>query len=233
MIDDNFNNPVTAYLKGKAMQEKSAIKENKESSLALNERFELMAELFHAATGFLAPGKSAPPELQTEQYGIARQTAWGEWSDTKALNMALKFIQALRHNEAAHDRLYDALINSDTNQLRQERDALRLRIKAVDQEHIQLAEERKKMIDAYTKVEEQRNFWEREHKALMETCHVMQKRLDAMTEEHREERLKMFKDLQRVEIERDQYKRLWELRGRALARPCAGCGYVQEEVKPS
>lgn len=33
----------------------------KESSMALNERFEIMAELFHAATGFLAPGKSAPP----------------------------------------------------------------------------------------------------------------------------------------------------------------------------
>ena len=41
-----------------------------------------------------------------------------------------------------------------------------------------------------------------------------------------------FKDLQRVEKERDQYKRLWELRGRALARPCAECGYAQEEIKP-
>lgn len=76
----------------------------------------------------------------------------------------------------------------DVAQLRQERDALRLRIKAVDAEHIQLAEERKKMIDAYTKVEEQKNFWEREHKALMETCHVIQKKLDALADELREAR---------------------------------------------
>lgn len=154
----------------------------KESSMAINERFEIMAELFYAATGFIAPGKSAPPALQTEQYVVARQTAWAEWNDTKALNMAIKFIQALRHNEAEHDRLYDALINSDTNQLRQERDALRLRIKAVDEEHIQLAEDRKKMIDAYTNVEEQKNFWEREHEALMETCRTMQGRLEQKNE---------------------------------------------------
>lgn len=203
----------------------------KESSMATNERFELMAELFHAATGFLAPGKSAPPELQTEQYGIDRQAAWGEWSDTKALNMALKFIQALRHNEAEHDRLYNTLINSDTNQLRQERDALRLRIKAVDEEHAQLAEERKKMIDAYTKVEEQKNFWEREHKALMETCLTMQKRLDQKDTDFTEEMHRGFADLQRVEKERDLYKRLWIIRGKALAQPCLSCGYTGNQIR--
>ncbi len=51
-------------------------------------------------------------------------------------------------------------------------------------------------------------------------------------EAFKEEMRNGFKDLQRVERKRDQYKRLWELRGRALARPCAGCGYVQEEIKP-
>lgn len=186
------------------------ISNTKESSMAINERFELMAELFHAATGFIAPWKSAPPELQTEQYGIDRQAAWGEWSDTKALNMAIKFIQALRHNEAEHDRLYDALINSDTNQLRQERDALRLRIKAVDEEHVQLGEERKKMIDAYTKLEEEQK---REREAF------------------KEEMRNGFKDLQRVEKERDQYKKLWTIRGKALEQPCIACGYTGNQIR--
>jgi hypothetical protein len=116
-------------------------------------------------------------------------------------------------------------------EVEKERDALRLRIKAVDEEHVQLTEERKKMIDAYTKVEELKNFWEREHKALMETCRTMQKRLDQKDADFTEEMRNGFKDLQRVENERDQYKKLWELRGQALARPCISCGYVQEEVK--
>ncbi len=231
MIDDNFNDPVTAYLKGKAIQEKKAPKEKEESSMAINERFEIMAELFHAATGFLAPGKSAPPELQTEQYGIDRQAAWGEWSDTKALNMAIKFIQALRNEKAEYEQLYTALELSDTNQLRQERDALRLRIKAVDEEHVQLAEERKKMIDAYTKVEEQKNFWEREHKALMETCLTTQKRLDQKDADFTEEMKRGFADLQRVEKERDQYKKLWTIRGKALEQPCLSCGYTGNQIR--
>lgn len=207
------------------------ISDPKEPSVTINERFEIMAELFHASTSFLAPGKSAPPELQTEQYGIDRQAAWGEWSDTKALNMAIRFIQTLRNERAEYEQLYTALELSDTNQIRQERDALRLRIKAVDAEHVQLAEERKKMIAAYTAIEEQKNFWEREHKGLLETCLTMQKRLDSVADEHREERAKMFQDLQRIKGERDQYKKLWAIRGKALEQPCLGCGYTGNVIR--
>lgn len=31
--------------------------------------------------------------------------------------------------------------------------------------------------------------------------------------------------------ERDQYKKLWEIRGKALARPCMNCGYEQKQIK--
>lgn len=84
-----------------------------------------------------------------------------------------------------HMHLLSELKNyaSDIAQLRQERDALRLRIKAVEAEHVQLAEDRKKMIDAYTNLEKQKNFWEREHKSLLATCVTMQKRLACMEDE--------------------------------------------------
>lgn len=39
-----------------------------------------------------------------------------------------------------------------------------------------------------------------------------------------------FADLQRVEKERDQYKRLWIIRGKALGQPCLECGYQQEKI---
>lgn len=51
-------------------------------------------------------------------------------------------------------------------------------------------------------------------------------------EAFQEEMKRGFADLQRVEKQRDQYKKLYELRGRALARPCSHCGYVQEEIRP-
>lgn len=113
MIDDNFTDPVTAYLKGKAMQEKK----------------------------------------------------------TKSLDAVLRPKDELDHESSA--------IAEETEKL------------------LAIKEEQKKEREAFT-----------------------------------EEMKRGFKDLQRIEKERDQYKRLWELRGRALARPCAGCGYVQEEIKP-
>lgn len=141
MIDDNFNDPVFAYLKGKAMQEK------KQPSVGTENK-----------------------HVQSELADYARDVA----------------------------------------QLRQERDALRLRIKAVDEEHVQLGEERKKMIDAYTKLEEEQK---REREAF------------------REEMGNGFKDLQRVEKERDQYKKLWTIRGKALEQPCLLCGYTGNQIR--
>lgn len=138
----------------------------------------------------------------------------------------------------------------DVTQLRQEHDALRLRIKAVDEEHSQLEEDRKKMIVAYTEIETDRNFWKHEHAELVKVIQAFQREKDlggpidtsmlilALKKQQQQEReafqeemKRGFSDLLRIEKQRDQYKRLWELRGRALARPCAGCGYVQEEIK--
>ena len=39
------------------------------------------------------------------------------------------------------------------------------------------------------------------------------------------------KKIEQLEKERDQYKRLWELRGEALAKGCPKCGYVQARIK--
>ena len=122
----------------------------KESSMDKTERFEIMAELFRCSTGFLAPGKDVPPGIHSDQYEIDRRVAWGEWSDTKAVDMAIRFIQAQRKEAEEHARLYNVLEQSDTNQIMQERDALRLRIRAVDQEHEQIKAEREKMIQAHT-----------------------------------------------------------------------------------
>lgn len=49
-------------------------------------------------------------------------------------------------------------------------------------------------------------------------------------EAFKEEMRNGFKDLQRVEKERDQYKRLWTIRGKALGQPCLECGYQQEKI---
>lgn len=196
----------------------------KESSTTIMERQELMAELFHASTGFLAPGKSVPAETASEQYEIDRQHAWREWTDSKALAMALQFITALRAERDEYDQLYAALETCDTNQIMQERDALRLRIKAVDEEHVQLAEERKKMIEAYTIVEVDRDLWKKEHEGLMLTVFEMQRKIDLSVSVAREE---VFK----AREERDFYKRMWAIRGKALEQPCLGCGYTGQAIR--
>ena len=150
-----------------------------------HERFELLAELFNSATGFLAPGKSVPPGLASDQYELDRHVAWQQWTDAKALAMALHFIQALRHHDVQHDKLSNALVLSDTNQILQERDALRLRIKAVDEEHVQLQADREKMVQAYTTVEGERDF----------------------------------------------YKKMWAIRGKALEMPCLTCGSTEKAIR--
>ena len=75
-------------------------------------------------------------------------------------------------------RVYNVLEQSDTNQVTQERDNLRLRIKAVDQEYEQIKAEREKMIQAYTAVEGDRDFWKREHEGLMATLRETTNQLD-------------------------------------------------------
>ena len=63
-------------------------------------------------------------------------------------------------------------------QVLQERDALRLRIKAVDEEHEQIKKERERMIQAYTAVEQDRDFWKGQHEGLMDTLRQVQTQLD-------------------------------------------------------
>ena len=98
----------------------------------------------------------------SEQYEIDRQYEWRQWSDSKALAMALQFIKALRATADEYDQLYAALETCDTNQIMQERDALRLRIKAVDEEHDKLQADREKMVQAYTVAEVDRDLWRKE-----------------------------------------------------------------------
>ena len=80
----------------------------------------------------------------------------------------------LRDHIDQYDKLYNALVLSDSNQVMQERDALRLRIKAVDEEHVQMAEHKHLMFTAYMKLEAERDFykkaWERRGKALALPC---------------------------------------------------------------
>jgi hypothetical protein len=61
-----------------------------------------------------------------------------------------------RQDACAHADALDALEQSEMNSVRQERDNLRLRIKAVDQEHVQITAEREKMVQAYTALEQAR-----------------------------------------------------------------------------
>lgn len=79
----------------------------------------------------------------------------------------------------------DAFIQEAYREIIAERDALRLRILRVDEEHEELVDLRNKLMA----------------------------------------------EVMRILGERDHYKRLYELRGKALARPCTQCGYVQAEVK--
>lgn len=279
MIDDNFNNPVTAYLKGKAIQEKK-------TPIPDRIRDQNVCSYCHSSTVHTVTHHCAQMERPLTRQDVLDIGAW--FNDEKRMNIgrdvqgkalslvgdnlrlrdeldhesaaakehagkyfdAMHIIQALRHKEAEFDALFTTMMDSDTNQLRQERDALRLRIKAVDQEHSQLKEDRKKMIVAYTEVETDRNFWKHEHAELVKVIQAFQREKDlggpidtamlilALKKQQQQEReafqeemKRGFSDLLRIEKQRDQYKRLWELRGRALARPCAGCGYVQEEIK--
>lgn len=41
-----------------------------------NEQYEEMASRFYKETGMLAPGKSLPPELATQEYNDRRGPAW-------------------------------------------------------------------------------------------------------------------------------------------------------------
>lgn len=51
-----------------------------------------------------------------------------------------------------------------------------------------------------------------------------------LKEAQKDERASMFKDIQRIEAERDSYKKAWERRGKALALPCLQCGHVQNTI---
>ncbi len=44
-----------------------------------NERFERLAELFYRATGLMAPGKSVPTAMSSNDYEERRQAAWPLW----------------------------------------------------------------------------------------------------------------------------------------------------------
>ena len=64
----------------------------------------------------------------------------------------------------------------------------------------------------------------------MTTCinqNERKKEQAAFTEEMR----KGFADLQRAEKERDQYKKLWAIRGKALEQPCMACGYNGNQIR--
>lgn len=185
----------------------------KESYQKKNERFEIMAELFRMHTSYLAPGKSVPPELDSESYRLNRDVAWHLWNDEKALDETVHLIQDMRDAQA---------------HVEYERDNLRLRIKAVDEEHELIKEERKKMLAAYTALEVQKNFWEREHKALMETCHNMQRTIDELRERDRVQN----EELGKLGKERGQLHEILTIRGKALEQPCLACGYTEKAIRP-
>lgn len=52
------------------------------------QRFEIEAERFYAATGFLAPGKSVPLEMCRDGYYNERRAAWDKWIADQALEFA-------------------------------------------------------------------------------------------------------------------------------------------------
>ena len=99
--------------------------------------------------------------------------------------------KGLRDHIDERERLSHAIESCDTNQVIQERDALRLRIKAVDDEHVQLQADREKMVQAYTILEVDRDLWRKEG---------------------------------------EFYKRMWAIRGKALAMPCLICGSTEKEI---
>ena len=53
----------------------------------VNERFEYMAELFYKDTGFMAPGKSAPPGFYTEEQKEEGDIKWKEWVEEFYIGM--------------------------------------------------------------------------------------------------------------------------------------------------
>ena len=155
-----------------------------------NERF---MRHHYGPSGLVKPIVGPPPLPDPAQGALTRQDIVdiGTWfSDEKRMNIgrdvlgkALTLVGdnlMLRDHIDQHDKLYNALVLSDSNQVMQERDALRLRIKAVDEEHVQMAEERKKMIAAYTAVERDRDFYKGQHEGLMDTLRQVQSENDAL-----------------------------------------------------
>lgn len=169
-----------------------------------NERFELLAELFKSATGFLAPGKSVPPETASDQYELDRQVAWRQWTDDKALAMALQFIRALRDERDQYDQLYAALETCDTNQIMQERDRLR----NICQE---IAEDVREYLNIPTPGGKPAE------PSLAEAVRTMHASL------------KMDRELWKKDAE--FYKKMWAIRGKALEMPCLTCGSTEKAIR--
>lgn len=196
----------------------------KESSERTARRYGIVAELFKTSTGFIAPGFSVPPDIASEQYETDRIHAWNHWTDTHKADAAINMIIFLQEEADEYDQLYAALETCDTNQIRQERDALRLRIKAVDEEHVQLAEDRKKMVETYTIVEMDRNLWKREHGGLMFSYQELQRKLDIAVSTAQEQ-------VAKAREERDFYEKRWKVRGKALEMPCMNCGSSEKAIR--
>lgn len=67
-----------------------------------NERFEIMASVFNAMTGYMAPGKSVPPMAYAgEEYERDRQVEWSNWlsSHGEVVRMTLNAVEAQNGNE--------------------------------------------------------------------------------------------------------------------------------------
>lgn len=97
--------------------------------------------------------------VDTDGHGIVsfhNQTATN-LARAQAIVNCVNEVERKKHDD--YDQLYAALEDCDTNQIMQERDALRLRIKAVDEELEQIKADREKIIQAYTAVETDRNLW--------------------------------------------------------------------------
>lgn len=78
--------------------------------------------------------------------------------------------------------------------------------------------------------------WKEESKweAALQMIAYLQSKVNHFHEEQEafaEEIRNGFKDLQLVEKERDQYKKLWATRGKALEQPCLACGYNGNQIR--
>jgi len=87
------------------------------SKLNANDRFEIIADLFHRATGMLAPGKDQPYEMENTDED--RQKCFNAWRDEQGFRDAVEEIWRINRLADATDAVVEAakgmLLNVSSN----------------------------------------------------------------------------------------------------------------------